>query len=183
MSLSNLLDRLEAEAVAIAGSPVPPPGNRQGTGEPVTDQCGSPGSPGSLAKKDSPDSNAPGLSALLDRLEAEAEAVAIAGSPVPPPGNRQGTGEPVTDQCGSPGSPGSLAKKGSPDSNSQKTEEGNHKETAFRLWLIEHAEGDVRSHSFTPPVTEREIRQQYPEAASIEIETSANDEGRWRLEP
>ena len=43
-------------------------------------------------------------------------------------------------------------------------------EPAHRLWLILHAPGDLRSHSFSPPATAAEIRRWYPDALLIEPE-------------
>ena len=43
-------------------------------------------------------------------------------------------------------------------------------DTPHRLWLLRHADGRLISHSFTPPATERQVRDWYPQALSIEPE-------------
>ena len=42
-----------------------------------------------------------------------------------------------------------------------------------RAWLIRHAGGEVKSHSFTPPATLPEVRAWYPAALAIEPEEDA----------
>ena len=69
-----------------------------------------------------------------------------------------------------PPDPGSLGFLGTPPPCFQKIEGSNEPDEARYRWLILHAPGDLRSHSFSPPATAAEIRRWYPDALLIEPE-------------
>ncbi len=103
------------------------------------------------------------LAALLDRLESEVTSVPAVGGP-------ERTVKSMHNQCGSPGSPGSLEHLDMPGSKIPRDEVNDRQEVPIRAWLIRHANGSLISHHFIPAATESEIRAWYPQAISVEVE-------------
>jgi len=64
-----------------------------------------------------------------------------------------------------PAAPAALAAVGPAGDETKVLVEG-----ARTSWLIEHHDGALALHHFTPPATLKEIRGWYPDAVSIELE-------------